>query len=115
MSDIKIAKFISGDGVEHTVEVGTPAFAHMVKEGFQRLDAPAKKTRMLGAGESADETPEVDLSTLKRDELIEKAAELGIEIDAADKTQTKKVIIAAIEAKLAETADEDETEETDES
>lgn len=40
-----LAKFISGDGVEHEVEVGSPAFEHMTKDGsFKRLDAPAEES-----------------------------------------------------------------------
>jgi hypothetical protein len=94
--ETNIAKFESGDGVLHTVTVGSPAYQKMVKEGFKQLDAPSVEP-------DADAEPApIDLSKLNRTGLIEKAAELGIEIDAEDKSQTKKVIIAAIEAKQAE-------------
>jgi len=56
------------------------------------------------AVETVSEVDEVvDLSKLNRDGLIARAAEVGVVIDAADKAQTKAVIIKAIEAKLAET------------
>ncbi len=36
-----IATFRSGDGVEHSVEIGCPAYALMMRDGsFTRLDAP---------------------------------------------------------------------------
>lgn len=108
----ELAYFKSGDGVEHMVEVGTAAFAHMAKpgNGFTRFTESGERyVDPVETEIEADENAEIDLSKLNRTELIEKAAELGIEIDADDKAQTKKVIIAAIDAKLAEseeTADE---------
>ncbi len=34
----KQIRFISGDGVEHEVDENSPAAAHMIEAGFQRLD-----------------------------------------------------------------------------
>jgi hypothetical protein len=106
---MSLVKFISGDGVEHEVEETSMAAEIIRQNGFQRVDAEqAKPGRELGAGSS--EPKPLDLSKLGRPALIDEAAKLGITIDADDKAQTKKVIIAAIEAKLAEEPEADESE-----
>jgi hypothetical protein len=71
-----LIKFISGDGVEHEVEETSPAAAHMVKEGFHRIDddwhrerdnlpaeepdvtyTDAEATAILAADDAATEKP----------------------------------------------------------
>lgn len=113
--ETQIAEFESGDGVLHTVAVGSPAFNKMSKEGFKRLDVPAvepdetEEPRMLGAG--SGEPEQTPIAELKRPELIAKAKELGIEFKANIKNVD---LIAEIEAKLeeqvAETEDGEPTE-----
>lgn len=114
---MSLIKFVSGDGVEHEVEETSVAADLMRQNGFQQIGGPEPKAsgRMLGAGvlpDSKAQPAAVDLSKLNRDGLIAEAAKVGIPIDAADKAQTKKVIVAAIEAKLAQADDADEDEET---
>ncbi len=119
----ELAKFISGDGTQHEVVVGSPAFDHMVKESFMRVNEfPAEgeaavallateitESSETGSNDDGNETtgntagdespvvPAVDLSKLSRPALIDEALKVGVVIDAADKSQTKAVIIAAIE------------------
>lgn len=85
-----LVKFISGDGVEHEVEETSMAAEIMRQNGFQQIG---------GSEPGAEaETVTIVLSKLNRAELIAEAGRRGIVIDPDDKAQTKKVIIAAIEA-----------------
>lgn len=86
-------KFISGDGVEHEVEETSPAADHMRTSGFQRIYSEAEAAAQLAA-EAGEKV--LDLSKLKKAELIIEAEKLGVEVTPA---MTVKQILAAIEAK----------------
>lgn len=104
------AKFISGDGVEHEVDVNSPAFQIMSKDGsFTRVDdwhterdnLPAEEPERSISDEGAEgdlESDEIaELATLSRPELVAKAKELGVKASGKNPE-----LIAAIEAKIVE-------------
>ncbi|MBK6589903.1 MAG: hypothetical protein IPG22_16575 [Acidobacteria bacterium] len=114
-------RFISGDGVEHEVEEASAAAEIMRNAGFQQLNAAGEPfvytledaiAQNNGLDESTEakakaaiaETP--DRSKKTKAELIAEAEEL--ELDLVPDKVTKAQIIAAIEAKLAETAEVNE-------
>lgn len=87
-----LAKFISGDGVEHEVEVGSPAFEHMTKDGsFKRLDAPAE--------ESATEITETS------EEVVYSEAEAIEQNDGVDESSAAKEAAAGSATETAETGE----------
>lgn len=88
----ELARFISGDGVEHEVEVGSPAFDLMAKTGsFKRLDEPTA----IEPDTTAAQEP-VDLSKMTKAALVAEAEARGVTVVPDD--MTKAQIIAAIEA-----------------
>jgi hypothetical protein len=119
MSQISTTKFVSGDGIEHEVETGSPAYDQMVKSGFTRVESKEESTqvsRMLGAGPSDETTeggaagspapdenaekPPVDLSKMTKAQLVAYAEELGVAV--TPDTMTKAAIVEAIEGTAVE-------------
>ena len=91
----ELAKFISGDGVEHEVEVGSAAFGQMVKNGFQRTDLPAPV-----AIDEGSEPAKVELEDLSMAQLSIKADYLGIHF--APRTKKAAMIEAIKKAEIAD-------------
>lgn len=113
--------FRNGEGNEFSCNEGTVAFKLMSEDGtFTEIDGPGGEVvttvytledSLAQLGDAAQSDPVVVLSKLNRDALIAKAAELGITIDAADKSKTKAIIIAEIEAAQEEAAETDPQED----
>lgn len=105
--------FRSSDGTEKCCNEGSVAFGLMEKDGsFTKIDGPGGDEvlrdpaagRMLGAGDSNDKPAPIDLSALTVKQLYERAALMDVPVTERMK---KADLIAAIEARLAETSDED--------
>lgn len=92
--------FRRGDGVEISCVEGSASHELMAKDGaFKQIELPVGVETAESATPEAADTPEAagtpDYSGLKKDELLAKAAELGI--DLVESEMTKAKILAAIE------------------
>ncbi len=97
----EIAKFVSSDGVEHTVEVDSVAFGVMTKDG--------SFTRVYSEAEAAEQNPGSDAAAPApptRAELAERAKELGVPV----KGKNAELLAAIEEAEAAKAKAETETE-----
>ncbi len=99
-----LVKFISGDGVEHEVEETSLAAEIMRQNGLHQVGGETPATTATEPDANAVPAPK-DRSKMKKAELVAEAEELGVEV--VPDSMTNKQIIAAIEAKLAETAEDD--------
>lgn len=85
-----LAKFITGDGVEHEVAVGSPAYDHMVKDGsFQRVITETEAAAFDEPKASATEiTESTEMDTPVVEAPVEEAA--AAEVKAPAKAKSKK-------------------------
>lgn len=93
--------FRGSEGNDISCNEGSVAFKLMTSDGsFTRIDGPGGVEVFVTSAQEPETKaePVVVLSKLNRTELIAEAAKRGIVIDPDDKAQTKRVIIALIEA-----------------
>lgn len=86
-----LVKFISGDGVEHEVEETSMAAEVMRNAGFMVISIDGERQPISAIEPDAP----IDLSTMKKAELLAYAEERGIEVNPKAKVAD---IIAVIEA-----------------
>lgn len=106
-----VVNFRRSDGIEFSAEEGSAAFELMTKDGaFTQIGGetpvvsgqsePDVAGRQLGGGSPTGEPVLPNFTKMKKAELVAYAESIGLEV--VPDSLTNKLIIEAIEAKLAE-------------